>query len=434
MTINPPISMLTEPLSLLKTIKAIEAGDMTPEDSLRICLDRIKVHDGIVKAFCHLGRDETLLTDLEKADGPLKGIGFGAKDVFDSADFPTEHNSPIYQGHQPIADAALISMARKQGASLIGKTVTTEFAFFQPGTTRNPHNLDHTPGGSSSGSAAAVAAGLLHLALGTQTGGSMIRPASFCGVTGFKPSSGLLPKTGMKPFSWSLDTAGLFAAAVEDVAYAASMITGRNLRTDEICDFANPRLGIIRGHNWHDADPDYRARFEDLAKSLSMFGIKLIDIEPGKNFIAAFHAHQIIQDFEARQALCWEYQHRQDDLSPVLRQTLDFAQTLTAADYDEARVAAETASQQMDDYFEDIDAVLTLSAPGPAPFGLESTGSSIFNRIWTLFGLPCVNVTGLANEAGMPLGAQIIGPYMSDHKTLCIAHWLEGAIQRHLDR
>ncbi len=428
---KPSLSALTAPLGLLDTVRAIDSGTLTPEESLQTCLDRIKVHDGIVKAFCHMSSDETVLNSGKS--GPLKGISFGVKDVFDTADLPTEHNSPIYQGHNAGWDASIVAMAKAAGAGLLGKTVTTEFAFFHPGSTRNPHNLDHTPGGSSSGSAAAIASGMAHFSIGTQTGGSVIRPASFCGIAGYKPSAGLLPTVGMKTFSWSLDTTGLFASGIEDVAYVASVLTGRHLRTDKDDAPISPKLGIFRSHLWGDADKAYKQQFEDLLKSLSRFGAQLVEIPTTEEYIAAFHAHQMIQDFEARQALRWEYETHADQLSPVLRQTLDFAQTISATDYDEARVSAEIGSLQVDDAFEDVDAFISLSAPGPAPAGLESTGSSVFNRTWTLFGLPSLNVPGLKSEEGLPLGVQIIGPYMSDQKTLCIAQWLEGAIKRHLD-
>ena len=422
-------SNLAAPVSLLDTLKSIENGTISAADSIAACQGRIASHEHKIKAFAYL--DQTVQpTD----SGPLNGICFATKDIFDTATLPTCHNSPIYADHMAGRDAAMVAMAKAAGATLLGKSVTTEFAFFEPGPTRNPHNLDHTPGGSSSGSAAAVAAGMVHWAIGSQTGGSIVRPAAFCGITGYKPSAGLLPKTGMKDFSWSLDTVGLFTKTVADVAYLTSVLTGRNLKISPTSNLDKPRLGIVRSHTWLDADEDYRAMFEDLLSQLERYGAILSDIEPSDNNIAAFHSHQVIQDFEARQALAWEYTRHPDLLSPLLKQTLDFAQTIKPSDYDDARVCAERASAELDDYFEDIDAIITLSAPGPAPKGLASTGSSIFNRIWTLFGLPSVNVAGLHHANGLPLGVQIVGPYMADHTTLEIAHWLEGAIERYIDR
>ncbi|MCT4656437.1 MAG: amidase [Cohaesibacter sp.] len=426
-----PDNPLIAPVSLISILRQIEDGSLTPEQSIQASLERISAHDPAIKAFECVSQNA--LDEAKSRKGPLAGIGLAIKDVFDTQDLKTECNSPIYHGCTPNADASLVAMSRAAGCSVLGKTVTTEFAFFQPGATCNPHNLDHTPGGSSSGSAAAVAAGMAPLALGTQTGGSVIRPASFCGVAGFKPSAGLLPTVGMKTFSWSLDTAGLFAKGVEDVAYAASVLTGRHMRVDD-GQISNPTLGIARTHSWNEANPAYREQFESLVSSLSTFGINLIDIPITDEFIAAFHAHQVIQDYEAKQALCWEYENHPDKLSPLLRETLDFAQTIKPSDYDEARMLADYASQQLDEVFEDVDAIISLSAPGPALKSLASTGSSIFNRTWTLFGLPCINVPGLMSEDCLPLGIQIIGPYMHDHDALLIADMVEKAIQRHLSR
>ena len=239
---------------------------------------------------------------------------------------------------------------------------------------------------------------------------------------------------GIKDFSWSLDTMGLFTARVADAAYAASILSGRMLKIEADSKLELPALGIVRSHLWPEADPAYRAQFDALIECLKLFGVEMIDIEPSDCYIAAFQAHQVIQDYEARQTLAYEYANHPDQLSPLLKQTLDFAQTIKPSDYDEARVAAEAASKEMDEHFEDVDALISLSAPGPAPEGLASTGSSIFNRVWTLFGLPSVNVAGLESAQGLPLGVQIIGPYMADQATLHIAHWLEGAIERHLAR
>jgi Asp-tRNA(Asn)/Glu-tRNA(Gln) amidotransferase A subunit family amidase len=194
-----------------------------------------------------------------------------------------------------------------------------------------------------------------------------------------------------------------------------------------------PVIGIARTHSWCEATSEYREKFDALLSSLSRFGFKLVDLPITDEYIASFHAHQSIQDFEAKQALAWEYQTHPDKLSDLLRETLEFAQTIQPSDYDEARMIAEAGSQQMDEVFCEIDALISLSAPGAAPKGLASTGSSIFNRTWTLFGLPCVNVPGLMTDDGLPLGIQIIGPYMQDHNCLIIAHLIEQSIQRHLD-
>ena len=425
-------SDLVAPRSLVEIVKQIDNGDLTASQSIAECLDRVKAVEGDVKAYTCL--NENALEQAENSNGPLKGVGLAIKDIIDTANLPTEHNSAIYQDYKPVSDASIVTKSCSEGCIIIGKSVTTEFAFFEPGVTRNPHNLDHTPGGSSSGSAAAIAAGMAHLAIGTQTGGSVIRPAAFCGVTGYKPSAGLFPKVGVKTFSWSLDTVGLFAKGVEDAAFAASCLTGRNLKINPNHDFDQPTIGVVRSHSWPEADPGYKASFEDLLTSLKHFGVDLIDISPSDDYIAAFHAHQVIQDFEARQALAWEYQAHPDKLSPLLRQTLDFASTIKPSDYDEARVCAEIASAEMDEIFEDVDILISLSAPGFAPEGLSSTGSSIFNRIWTLFGLPCINVTGLQAANGLPLGVQLIGPYMADHDVFETGYWLESAIQRHLAR
>lgn len=427
---NTPVADRIAPQSLLEIVQKIDKGTLTATKALDLCFERVAELDNDIQAFtCTPSPD--MLPTLTR-DGPLNGVGVAIKDVFDTADLVTEYNSPIYKGHKPATDAALVALTRGAGCTPIGKTVTTEFAFFHPGETRNPHNLDHTPGGSSSGSAAAVAAGMAPLALGTQTGGSVVRPAAFCGVAGFKPSSGLLPTVGMKTFSWSLDTAGLFAKSIEDIAYATSVLTGRHMELED--SHPNmPVIGIARTHSWCEADSEYREKFDALLSSLSRFGFKLVDLPITDEYIASFHAHQSIQDFEAKQALAWEYQTHPDKLSDLLRETLEFAQTIQPSDYDEARMIAEAGSQQMDEVFCEIDALISLSAPGAAPKGLASTGSSIFNRTWTLFGLPCVNVPGLMTDNGLPLGIQIIGPYMQDHNCLIIAHLIEQSIQRHLD-
>ena len=239
------------------------------------------------------------------------------KDIYDTADLPTEYGSPIYAGHRPKADAATVSLVRRAGGIVIGKTATTEFAHLHPTKTRNPHNAAHTPGGSSSGSAAGVAAGMVPLAFGSQTGGSVIRPAAYCGVAGFKPSYKLLPTVGMKCLSWSLDTAGLFGAGVADVAFAAGAISGRDLRVDGGTPAA-PRIAFVRTHIWDEASDDMRAAVETAARAAQRAGATVNDVAMPPILVEAYEAHPTIQSYEAFRALAFEYDTHRRALSPIL--------------------------------------------------------------------------------------------------------------------
>ena len=253
---------------------------------------------------------------------PLRGLPVGIKDIFDTADFPTAYGSPIYAGHRPNADAAMVMMVRRAGGIVLGKTVTTEFASLEPAGTRNPRNPAHTPGGSSSGSAAAVAAGMLPLAFGSQTGGSVIRPAAFCGVAGFKPSYRMLPTVGMKCFSWSLDTVGLFAASVADVAFAAAAVSGRDLRVDGRLP-APPTVALVRTHVWDEASAPMQDAVERAARAAERAGARVKELDLPPIFEQAMRAHRIIQDYEAFRALAFEYDRHRDRLGPILRAQLD---------------------------------------------------------------------------------------------------------------
>jgi Asp-tRNA(Asn)/Glu-tRNA(Gln) amidotransferase A subunit family amidase len=361
-------------------------------------------------------------------EGPLRGIAVGVKDIIDTADLPTECGSPIYAGWRPKADAPLVVAARRAGATIIGKTATTPFAYLDPAGTRNPRRTDHTPGGSSSGSAAAVAAGFVPLAFGTQTGGSVIRPASFCGVAAIKPSYRMLPSVGIKAFSWSLDTPGIFAATVADAAYALAALTGRgNLRVDE-GDPVAPRIGVVAQEFAGAPEPASAAALERAALALERAGARVRATSLPPALAEAFHAHELLQDFEAAQALSFEFDHHRNALPPLLRKTLDAAQDIPVEDYDCARGRAHTARGVLAGVFEEFDALLTFSAPGPAPKGLASTGNSRFNRLWTLMGNPCVNVAGLHGEDGLPVGVQVIAAFGRDEKALAVAKLAERAI------
>jgi len=352
------------------------------------------------------------------------------KDIFDTADLPTEYGSAIYAGHRPKADAAAVMAIRRAGGLVLGKTVTTEFAHLRPGKTRNPANPDHTPGGSSSGSAAAVAAGMVPIAIGSQTGGSVIRPAAYCGVAGFKPSYRLIPTVGMKCFSWNLDTVGVFAAGVADVAFATGALTERDLRVDGKSPVA-PRIAVVRSHIWAEATDAMKAAVETAARAAASAGARVSEMALPPIFEEAWRAHPTIQDYEAYRALAFEYDHYRESLGPLLRDLLDAAPAITPEAYDAARRTAMRARRALSAAMGESDAILTPSAPGAAPPSLASTGAAIFNRLWTLMGTPCINVPGLADEQGLPLGVQIVGLFGRDRHALEVGLFLERAITRH---
>jgi Asp-tRNA(Asn)/Glu-tRNA(Gln) amidotransferase A subunit family amidase len=359
----------------------------------------------------------------------LRGLPVALKDIFDTADLPTEYGSPIYAGYRPRADASLVSLIRRAGGTVLGKTVTAELAHQDPGKTRNPHNLAHTPGGSSSGSAAAVAAGFVPIATGSQTGGSVIRPASFCGVAGFKPSYRLLPTVGMKCVSWHLDTVGLFGAGVADVAFAAAAIGDRDLRVDRRPS-ASPRIAVLREQPWPSASNDMAGALDTAARAAAAAMARVRDVRLPPVVAAAFRAHATIHAYEAARSLAFEYDRHRDQLSKSLRELIARGMATPADAYDDARRTTSQARRALNELMSDVDVILSPSAPGAAPQGLASTGTSTFNRLWTLMGTPCVNVPGLADPGGLPLGVQVIGRFGSDRATLEAALFIEEALAK----
>jgi Asp-tRNA(Asn)/Glu-tRNA(Gln) amidotransferase A subunit family amidase len=414
-------------LSALDLARRIEAGELTPRMVIDRCAEAIAAGEAEIGAFTALD----IAGARQAADAlsglPLRGLPVGMKDIFDTSVFPTEYGSPIYAGHRPKADAAMVMAVHRAGGVVLGKTVTTEFASLQPAHTRNPRNPQHTPGGSSSGSAAAVAAGFVPIAFGSQTGGSVIRPAAYCGVAAFKPSFRLLPTVGMKAFSWSLDTVGIFGAGIEDVAFAAAAVTGRDLRIDDAIAEV-PAIALVRTHLWPEATPDMRAAVERAARLAQAAGARVTEVVLPEIFAETIRCHRIIQDYEAFQALAYEYDQYRSRLGPVLRQQLEAAARILPMQYDEARRTARRARQEFADLMAKTDVILTPSAPGAAPQGLDSTGLPTFNRLWTLLGPPCVNVPGIADGSGLPLGIQIVGRFARDRIALQAAWFVQRAI------
>ena len=417
-------------LSVLDLVRRLEAGETNPRAIVDLCAEAIATREREVAAFVALDIEAARKAAENSRLGslPLRGLPIGVKDIYDTADFPTQYGSPIYAGYRPLADATAVTLARRAGGIVLGKTATTEFASLVPTGTRNPRNLAHTPGGSSSGSAAAVAAAMLPIAFGSQTAGSVVRPAAFCGVAGFKPSYRLIPTVGMKCYAWHLDTVGLFAANVADVAYAAAAISERPLRVDEKAPAA-PRIGLVRTHLWSKASAAMHAAIDAAARGAETNGATVIDLELPEIMQQAYRAQFVIQDFEAFRSLAFEYDKHRDLIGKPLREQLDRAAAISVDDYDAARRTASRARQSLGDFFRDVDVILTPSAPGAAPSGFGFTGDPVFNRLWTLMGTPCVNVPGLS-EGDLPLGVQIVGDFGRDRQTLEAALFVEGAIAR----
>jgi Asp-tRNA(Asn)/Glu-tRNA(Gln) amidotransferase A subunit family amidase len=404
---------------------------MTSEKQVEACLERIAARDGELGAWVHVNADASLAQaralDRQPALGPLHGVPVGIKDIIDTADMPTEHGSPIYRGNRPRADAAVVALLRRAGCVILGKTATAEFANLHPPATRNPRNPAHTPGGSSSGSAAAVADRMVPLALGTQTGGSMIRPAAFCGVIGLKPSFGSINRTGVKPVSDALDTLGLFANTVEEVALALSILSGWR-EPDFPATAAAPRIGFARTSRWKDADAATHGALEQAASRLVAAGARVDEATLPAAVEALFDAQGLIMDFEAARALAWEQANHHDAISATLRTRLERGWAVSREQYDGARQAARDARRQFSDFMRGFDILLTPSAKGEAPHGLASTGDSLFNRIWTLLGVPCITLPCGNGPQGLPLGIQLVAAFDQDSALLARARWAQNAL------
>lgn len=351
--------------------------------------------------------------------GLLEGMPIGVKDIFDTADLPTEYGSPIYKGHRPAWDAAVVAAARAAGGIVLGKTVTTEFATMVPARTVHPLDPRRTPGGSSSGSAAAVAAGMVRLAFGTQTVGSTIRPAAYCGVVGFKPSYGVLSRSGMKMGAESLDTVGLIARNVEDVALFAAACA---MRTFDLPVLEKPRLGICRSPNWSHMSPEGAQHFDRVIERL---GAKMVDAELPGSFASLDEAAARILTYEMARGLAHEMAHHRDRIHPVLRARIEDRAATQTDEYLRALEYAADCRRRLAEHAKDLDALITPSATGEAPLGLESTGNTAMNRLWTLLHGPCITVPAGEGPAGMPLGVQLVRPAGGDAHLLAVAPWVE---------
>jgi Asp-tRNA(Asn)/Glu-tRNA(Gln) amidotransferase A subunit family amidase len=418
-------------LSAAEAARRIAAGEATAEALAAACLERIAERDDAVRAWAFVHGKQALAEareiDRMPRRGRLHGVPFGLKDIIDTADLPTEYNSPIYRGHQPKADAACVTLIKQAGGLILGKTVTTEFANNHPSPTRNPHNPAHTPGGSSSGSAAAVADFMVPVALGTQTGGSVIRPAAYCGAFAIKPSFGSINRAGVKFVAESLDTIGIFSRAIEDLALALEVLSGRGA-PDFTAPMGKPRIGLCRTSRWDLADAATQANLEQAAQRLAQAGATLrdFDLPPGSEQL--FDRHKVIMAFETARALAWEHTNFPEQISKTLTPRLEEGWKITRADYDAMRETARQCRRTLAERMREVDFLLTPSAASEAPASLASTGDPVFNRAWTLFGVPCITVPHGKGALGLPLGIQLVGPMDGDMALLSWASWAAGAL------
>ena len=419
-------------LSAAELAQRLDAGVVTAEAIVRAHLERIDQRDAQVLAWSHLARDAALararVLDRGPRQGLLHGIPMGVKDIIDSADQPTTYGSPIYKTHQPLADAATIALARDAGAILLGKTVTTEFANRFPGLTRNPHNPAHTPGGSSSGSAAAVADFQVMLATGTQTGGSVIRPAAFCGVVGYKPSYGHFPTAGMKANTEWLDTIGAYARSIDDIALFRAALMAIPFKPIGKLD-SPPRIAVCFTHHRDELQPEGTQAVNDAAKVLAKAGAQVKEIElpapvrdmtEGQKTLSAFDGPRAHAD-EARR-----FPHLLSDM--IKGDKLAAGAKIDYATWIAARKLGDTGRAAVDALFADIDVILTAPAKGEAPKGLERTGDATFNLLWTYLWMPCVTLPFAKGPIGLPVGIQLVGRQHEDARLLDVAAWVKGAL------
>jgi Asp-tRNA(Asn)/Glu-tRNA(Gln) amidotransferase A subunit family amidase len=397
-------------------------------DLLHACLDRIAERNDEVHAFTHLDRAHALVQAHALDKGPVRGLlhglPIGVKDLFDTIDFPTSYGSPVYGAHRPKVDAAAVALCREAGALVTGKTVTTEFAYFYPGATRNPHDLTRTPGGSSSGSAAAVADSMLPLALGTQTAGSIIRPAAYCGVVGYKPSSGRVPRAGIKSLSETLDTPGGFGRSVRDVALLGAVLTGDARLGTSPDESAAPRIGLCRTPEWAYAEADTQRAWDTATAALTHVAPALADVALPDDLPDLVALQKEVMAFEMCRALSVERLHHRHQLSLQLQAQLDSGSVISGATHAVNLVRTEIARHRIDALFDRFDVLLAPSAAGEAPVGIDATGDPLFCRGWTLLGLPCVHLPFTRGSNGLPVGLQLVGRWGEDHRLLSSAQWI----------
>lgn len=417
------LKRLTEVPTASEALRLIADGTIDSNDYLQLCVAAIDEHEDRIGAFASVDRSPARI-----AGGPLAGIPIGVKDVIDTADLPTECNSPLYQGHQAAHDAGCVSVLRSKGAVVLGKTTTVEFASLgRVAGTVNPYNAAHTPGGSSSGSAAAVATGMVPVALGTQTGGSIIRPASFCGVAALKPSFGVVPVSGLKPYAPSLDTIGWMTRSVADLRL---VLNGFEPLENEVTPGESLHIGFYRTGYWDQATEATRNALRATRTIAEDAGHTVSDIDDLPEAAKLNAAQDTIMHAEGRLSFLAEYSLWRDRLHDELRDEVENVRGITPGQLADAYDFLGRMRPVVDAAMAGFDAWLTPAVPGEAPEGLESTGDAVFNRLWTGLHMPAVALPGFSGPTGLPVGIQLVAPRFCDRRLLSVAIMIEDALRK----
>jgi amidase len=411
-------------LSASEVAAGVASGKFTTEAVTQACLERIEARDKEVKAWAFVDREIALrqarARDAAPAKGPLAGVPIGVKDIIDTFDMPTDMGSPIYRNNRTATDASCVALVRAAGAVILGKTVTCEFAGLTPNVTRNPHNLAHTPGGSSSGSGAAVADHMVAVAFGTQTGGSVLRPASFCGDVGYKPTYNLICRGGIKFAAESRDTIGLLARDLDDVDLVASVLTMRGLAPKRT---AAPRIALCRTPFWDEASTETRYAVEDAAKRLEAAGASIREVSLPGTFEALAEARTIVNPVERSRAMAHEWHTNRALISPGLTRQIETGLSIPYARYTASLQRIKACRDLLPELFGDADVLLAPSATGEAPEGLESTGDPKFQEFWTALHVPAITLPTHKGPNGLPVGIQFVGRLYDDENLIAAARW-----------
>jgi len=420
-------------MTICEAAEAIESGNLKPSELIDSCLERTSDQEPEVRAWAYADEDQARmaarLLDLNHSGGALHGIPFGVKDIIDTADMPTEHGTPIFHGNRPARDAACVALLKEAGGVCLGKTVTTELAHFHPGKTRNPQATTHTPGGSSSGSAAAVAACMVPFALGTQTTGSVLRPASYCGVYGFKPSYGDVSRSGVFECAASFDTLGWFTRSVADLDRVRRALIRLPAEPLKSVGLSQLRIGLFRSSVWSKADPHTQELVESAASHLRPVVGKLDDVEPPAGFDAIAQHHKIIAGYEFARAISWERTNRQSMLSPkLLEGRCEDGLQFSYEEYIHAQAELARLRIAFDDMMQGVDVLLTPVAPGEAWEGLQATGDPVFNTAWTALHVPAMSIPAFKGASGLPVGLQLVGGFRRDGELLAAASDIQAVL------